>query len=57
MGGPMYYLDWSWIGEHLWTDTQPWDLPDGLTDATVNHTPQSAHNKFLTTLNKMTIDW
>lgn len=58
MGGPMFYLDWSWIGaEHLWTDPQLWDLPDGLTNTTVNHTPQSAHNKFLQTLNNMTKDW
>lgn len=58
MGGPMFYLDWSWIGtEHLWTDPQPWDLPDGLTNTTVNHTPQSAHDKFLKTLCNMTSDW
>lgn len=58
MGGPMYYLDWDWIGaKHLWTDPQPWDLPNGLDHITVNHTPQVAHDKFLQTLCNITQDW
>ena len=58
MGGPMFYLDWSWIGmKHLWTDPQPWDLPNGLDHVTINHTPQVAHDKFLQTLHNMTPDW
>ena len=58
MAGPMSYLDWSWIGvDYLWTDPQPWDIPDGLSNTTVNHTPLSAHDKFYNTLYNMTVDW
>lgn len=57
LAGPMNWMDWSWVGNSLWQDPEPWDQPYGLTGDTVNHSPQQAHDDFLVTLLKHTNDW
>lgn len=55
--GPLFYMDWSWLGSRLWTGVQPWDMPDGVGQMTVNHNPQSAHDKFCKILQELTPAW
>jgi hypothetical protein len=57
MAGPMNWLDWSWVGDNLWQDPEPWDTPYGVTGDTVNHTPQQAHDEFLFRLLEYTKEW
>lgn len=57
MAGPMNWLDWSWVGSSLWRGPEPWDIPYGTTGDTVNHTPQTAHDEFLSRLLEYTKEW
>lgn len=52
--GPLFYFDWSEFGNHVWKGTQPWDMPDGIDEVSINHNPLSAHAKFCVTLESMT---
>ncbi len=57
MAGPMSWMDWSWVGSNLWRGSEPWDIPRGTTGDTVNHTPQVAHDEFLSRLLEITQQW
>jgi len=57
LGGPMFYCDWAFVGNRLWTRPQPWDLPYGLHPSAINHSPQQAHNDFVKVLLDMTPHW
>ena len=55
--GPLFHMDWSWLGDRLWQGAQPWDMPDGIGQRTLNHNPQSAHDKFFKILLNLTPKW
>lgn len=57
LGGPMFYCDWAFVGNRLWTAPQPWDLPYGLHGSAINHSPQQAHDDFVKVLSNMTQHW
>jgi hypothetical protein len=57
MGGPMFYCDWAFVGDRLWTRPQPWDMPYGLHERAINHNPQQAHDDFVKVLLDMTPHW
>ena len=57
LGGPMFYCDWAFVGNRLWTRPQPWDLPYGLHPSAINHSPQQAHDDFVKVLLDMTPHW
>ena len=56
MRGPMY-CDWDFVGDRLWTEVQPWDVPLGIDPAPINHSSQAAHNMFLDAFLKQTATW
>jgi hypothetical protein len=53
--GPLFYMDWSKF--NAWTSKdQPWDMPFGINNYTVNHNPPEAHEYFSNELAKQ-VDW
>lgn len=55
--GPLFYFDWSEFGSSLWTGVQPWDMPDGIDNFSLNHNYPIAHEKFCNRLDSMTEHW
>ena len=55
--GPLFHMDWSWLEYRLWQGPQPWDMPDGIGTRSLNHNPQSAHDKFFKILQQLTPNW
>lgn len=61
--GPMF-CDWAWVGSKFWGTNwdyvhrpQPWDVPLGTVDYTVNHNPQEAHDMFVASMLELTPGW
>ena len=58
--GPMF-CNWDWVGNNLWnhygTMPQPWDVPLGTVEYTVNHSPQAAHDMFVKSMLALTPTW
>lgn len=52
--GPLRTFEW--IGS-IWVGAQPWDMPDGFNEDSVTHNPNSAHEKFCTTMLDLTANW
>jgi hypothetical protein len=52
--GPQNLNRWRWLGDRLWTKTQPWDIPCGAS-LIWNHNTPEAHEMFAQTLEEMVV--
>jgi hypothetical protein len=53
--GPLFYFDWSEFP--VWTGPQPWDMPHGIDELSINHNYPATHEMFCQALINQTQEW
>jgi hypothetical protein len=53
--GPLFYFDWSEFP--VWAGPQPWDMPLGIDNLSINHNCPKAHAMFRQLLINQTTEW